>query len=147
MYEFGYNAVQTLTPGSAAILENLWVPGCRGARNVLHENLSPVINLRGSVTNPCQQFAEYDVKFECNFAISEGGTVGEIQIAFAQEGQVLPLTISSATPAAVGDYWHASGEKTFHIPVGCCPSITVVNASDGTSVDIRNLNVTVQRTA
>lgn len=152
MYEFGYNEAQTLAPGAAAILENLWVPGCRGARRVIHENLSPVVNLRGVTNCPCQQYAEYDVKFSGNIAVSEGGTAGEIQLAFAQEGQILPLTIAAATPAAVGDYWHVSGEKTFHIPVGCCPSITVVNASvsatpatvPAPTIDLRNLNVTVQ---
>lgn len=155
MYEFGYNENQTLAPGAAAILEDLWIPGCRGPRNVIHENLSPVINLRGTMANPCQQFAEYVVKFSGNIAVTTGGAAAEIQLAFAQQGQILPLTIAAATPAAAEEYWHVSGEKTFHIPAGCCPSITVVNASvsdtptttPAPTIDIRNLNVTVQRTA
>lgn len=154
MAEFGYNEVQTLAPGEAAILQDLR-PCNRRPQLVLHENLSPTISLRGIVNNPCCGFADYLVKFSGNIAISEGGTAGEIQLALSQEGQILPLTIAAATPAAAEQYWHVSGEKTFRVPAGCCPSITVVNASvsatpattPAPTIDIRNLNVTVVRTA
>lgn len=154
MVELGYNAVQTIQPGAAAILETLR-PCYHRPQYVLHENLSPNIGLRGFVNNPCAQFAEYVVRYSGNIAVAEGGTAGEIQLAISQDGQILPLTIAAATPAAVGDYFHVSGEKTFRVPVGCCPTVTVVNASvsetpattPAPAIDTRNLNVTIQRTA
>ena len=46
-------------------------------------------------------------------------------------------------------------QKTIRVPVGCCPTITVANASvsatpattPAPTITVRNLNVTVQRTA
>lgn len=154
MVEFGYNDAQDLGPGQAAILENIR-PCTHRPQLVIHENLSPTIGLRGIVNNPCACYAEYVAKYSGNIAVAEGGTAGEIQLAFYQDGQVLPLTIAAATPAAAGEFWHVSGEKTFRVPVGCCPTVTVANASvsatpattPAPTITLRNLNVTVQRTA
>lgn len=156
MAEFGYNETQTLAPGAAAILENIR-PCTHRPQLVLHENLSPNIGLRGkplTVGCPCGDY-QYLVKFSGNIAITAGGAAGEIQLALNQNGQILPLTIAAATPAAAEQFWHVSGEKTITIPAGCCPTVTVVNASVGPTpattpaptIDIRNLNVTVTRTA
>ena len=155
MAEFGYNELQTLAPGAAAILENLR-PCTRRPQLVMHENLSPTISLRGN--NPCLcpcADAHYLVKFSGNIAIPEGGTPAEIQMAIALNGQILPLTLAAATPAAAEQFWHVSGEKTIVVSPGCCPSVTVVNASvsadpattPAPTLVIRNLNVTVNRTA
>ena len=153
MVEYGYNEAQDLAPGQAAILENIR-PCTHRPQLVMHENLSPTISLRGYSNNPCCGFAEYVAKYSGNIAVAEGGTAGEIQLAFYLSGQVLPLTIAAATPAAAGEFWHVSGEKTFRVPVGCCPSITVANASvsatpattPAPTITVRNLNVTVQHT-
>lgn len=157
MAEFGYDAAQTLAPGQAAILENLY-PCTRRPQNVLHENLSPIFNLRGNpMVMGCNcnvPDAQYLVKYSGNIAVPTGGTVGEIQLALSINGQILPLTIAAATPAAVEQFWHVSGERTIRVPAGCCPSVSVVNASvsaDGTTpaptLVVRNLNVPVVRTA
>ena len=72
-------------------------------------------------------------------------------MALSVNGYTRPLTIGAATPAAVGDYWHVSGDTTLDVPVGCCTTVTVVNASTGTTtapaIDVRNLNVRVTRIA
>lgn len=75
--------------------------------------------------------------------------------ALAMDGQIIPLTIASATPAAVEQFWHVSGVKTIRVNFGCCPTVSVVNASVSATpatvpappVLIRNLNVTVNRVA
>lgn len=154
MVEFGYNEVQTLSPGGAAILQNIR-PCTKRPQRVVHDNLTPNITLRGIVANACCGGAQYNVRYSGNIAISEGGTPGEIQLALSVDGYIRPLTIAAATPAAVGDYWHVSGDATIDIPVGCCTTVTVVNASvsatpattPAPTIDVRNLNVDVTRLA
>lgn len=66
-----------------------------------------------------------------------------------------PLTIAAATPAAVGDYWHVSGDTTVDVPVGCCTDVAIVNASvsatpatvPAPAITSRNLNVEIERKA
>lgn len=151
--EYGYVAAQTLQPGQAAILENVR-PCNKCPQNVVHDNLTPNLLLRGIVRNPCcNARAQYDVTFSGNIALSEGAPVGEIQLALSVSGFVRPLTIAAATPAAVGDYWHVSGEATIDVPAGSDVDVAVVNASVGATpatapaIDVRNLNVKVKREA
>lgn len=154
MVEFGYNEVQTLGPGAPAILENIR-PCTKRPQRIVHDNLTPNITLRGIVANPCCGNAQYNVRYSGNIAVSEGGTAGEIQLALSVNGYVRPLTIAAATPAAVGDFWHVSGDATIDVPVGCCTTVTVVNASvsatpattPAPTVDVRNLNVDITRLA
>ena len=154
MVEFGYNEVQTLSPGAAAVLEDIR-PCNKRPQRVLHDNLTPNVMLRGIVANPCCGNAQYNVRYSGNIAVAEGGTAGEIQLALSVNGYVRPLTIAAATPAAVGDYWHVSGDATIDVAAGCCTTITVVNASvsptpattPAPTVNVRNLNVDVTRLA
>lgn len=151
--EYGYVAAQTLQPAAAAILENVR-PCNKCPQNVVHDNLTPNLLLRGIVRNPCcNARAQYNVTFSGNIALAEGATVGEIQLALSVNGFVRPLTIAAATPAAVGDYWHVSGEATIDVPAGSDVDVAVVNASVGATpatapaIDLRNLNVKVKREA
>lgn len=147
MVEFGYNEVQTLQAGQAAILENIR-PCNKRPQRVVHDNLTPNVTLRGIVANPCCSNAQYNVRYSGNIAVSTGGTVGEIQLALSVNGYTRPLTLAAATPAAIGDFWHVSGDATIDVPPGCCTNIAVVNAStSATAVDVRNLNVDVTRLA
>ena len=114
----------------------------------------PNLLLRGIVRNPCcNARAQYNVTFSGNIALAEGATVGEIQLALSVNGFVRPLTIAAATPAAVGDYWHVSGEATIDVPAASDVDVAVVNASVGATpatapaIDVRNLNVKVKREA
>lgn len=156
MAEYGYNEDQTLQPGAAAILID--IEPCRKCPQlVVHDNLTPNLELRGIVrnTNCCNPKAKYSVEFTANFAVVEGGTAGPIQLALSVNGYIRPFTISSAVPAAAGDFWHAGGTTTIEVPAGCCTTVTVVNASEsatpGTTpaptVTVRNLNVKVNRVA
>lgn len=151
--EFGYVANQTLQPGAAAILENIR-PCNKCPQNVVHDNMTPNLILRGIVRNPCcNARAQYNVSFSGNIAVTTGSTVGEIQLALSVNGFIRPLTIAAATPAAVEEYWHVSGDTTIDVPAGSDLNVAVVNASVGATpattpaVDVRNLNVKVNRTA
>lgn len=151
MAEFSYPEVQTVPYGQAALLNNTSC-GCNKGY-ISHSNGFGGITLRGIVNNRCAQSAKYAASFSCNIALSEGATPGEIGAALAINGEVITDTVAVATPTAVGNYWHVSGFKTIDVPRGCCPMISVENVSPsaGTtpnpSIDIKNLNVSVVRTA
>lgn len=155
MAEYGYVAAQTLQPGAAAILENIR-PCNKCPQNVIHDDMTPNLALRGIVRNPCcNARAQYNVSFSGNIAVSEGGTAGEIQLALSVNGFIRPLTIAAATPAAAEEYWHVSGDTTVDVAAGCCTEVAVVNASvsatpattPAPAIDVRNLNVKVTRIA
>ena len=142
--EFGYISSQTLAVGAAAILEN--VRTCnRRPQLVMHDNMTPNINLRG--VNNKSGNAQYNVRFSGNIAVATGGTVGEIDLALSVDGYVLPLTVAAATPAAIGDRWHVSGDANIEVPSCCCKTVTVVNASTDTAITVTNLGVEVSRIA
>lgn len=146
MAKFGYVEAQTLAINAPAILETLR-PCRRRPQLVMHDNMAPNIVLRGANQNSCCGNAQYNVRFSGNIAVAEGGTVGEIALAFSVDGYVYPLTIAMATPAAIGDYWHVSGDETVEVPSGCCKTVTVVNASADTAITVQNLGVEVTRVA
>lgn len=153
MAEFGYNERQTVQPGAGALLNTIR-PCTRRPQLVMHEDENPLVYLRGAGCSPCG-IADYEVEWKANIAVPEGGTVGEIQMALAVDGQVIPLTIGAATPAAVEQFWEVSGTKTIRINFGCCPAMSVVNASvsatpatvPAPAIAVRNLLVKVNRVA
>ena len=142
--EFGYVDAQTLQTNAAALLENVR-PCKRRPQLVMHDNMTPNIILRGSGRNNMN--AQYNVRFSGNIAVATGGTVGEIDLALSVDGYVLPLTVAAATPAAIGDRWHVSGDATIDVPSCCCKTVTVVNASTDTAITVSNLGVEVSRLA
>ena len=154
MVELGYNPDQIIQPGASAILENIR-PCNHRPQLVMHEDETSNIGLRGLVNNMCCPTPEYEVHYSGNIAVPEGGTVGEIQAALTLNGEIIPLTIAAATPAAALEYWHVSGTKSIKVPVGCCVTVTIANASvsatpattPAPAITMRNLNVTVKRVA
>ena len=152
MAEYIYNDIQLVQPGAAALLETA-IPCNRGL--VIHRPGSGILTLRGRVNNPCMGFARYRVAFDGNIAIPEGGTPGEIQLAIAIDGEVVPTSIAAATPTVAEAFWNVSGFAIIDVPSGCCYTISVENASvsadpattPAPALDLRNLNVEVTRLA
>ena len=152
MAEYTYNEVQLIQPGAAALLNE--AIGC-SKRYVMHRKGSGILTLRGITKNPCMGFARYRVAFDGNIAVPEGGTAGEIQLALAIGGEVVPTSLAAATPAAVAQYWNANGFAIIDVPVGCCYTVSVENASasadpattPASALNLRNLNVEVERLA
>ena len=142
--EFGFINAQTLQPNAAAVLEDVR-PCKRRPQLVMHDNMTPNIILRG--VNGRTGNAQYNVRFSGNIAVATGGTVGEIDLALSVDGYVLPLTVAAATPAAIGDRWHVSGDANIEVPSCCCKTVTVVNASTDTAITVTNLGVEVSRIA
>lgn len=127
--------------GNVVLLDSIACP--KGY--VIHRNDSGILTLRG-ITNGCNRFARYLVEYHGNIAIPTGGTPGEISLAMAIGGEIVPSTLARVTPAAVGDYFSVSSARYITVPSGCCYNLAIENSSDQ-SVLVDNLNVIVTRTA
>ena len=78
------------------------IPCTRGY--VYHEDETGIFILRGIVNNACARFATYQVTFNGNIAIPEGGTVTPIAIAITVNGEPRLTSRAIYTPAAAEEY-------------------------------------------
>ena len=90
--------------------------------------------------------------FGGNIAIAEGGTVTPISVAVAINGEPLPSTTMTVTPAAVGDFFNVSRTTFIDVPCGCCVTIAVENvtltaAGVAIPIDVQNANIVIERVA
>jgi len=143
MAEYIENAIQTVEAGQNVLLDSS-IPCTKGY--VLHRPGSGVLTLRGITTSPCNQFARYTVTFNGNIAIPTGGTVGEISLALALNGEPIQSSRARVTPAAVENYFNVTSTAIITVPRGCCPSVAVENTS-GQDIEVQNANLTVSRIA
>lgn len=147
--EYLANAVQSVAL-NAPIIFSASIPCTRGC--VYHEDETGVFILRGN-TNQC--FATYQITFNGNIAIPEGGTVTPIAIAITVNGEPRVTSRAIFTPAAVEDYGNVTSTAIIKVPRGCCFSVSVENvtASEDTTVtpapiiSVQNANLTIARIA
>jgi len=152
MAEFIYNEIQQIPAGSSALLNDA-IPCNRGY--VLHRPGSGILTLKGAVNNPCARFARYKVVYDGNIAVPTAVAPGEIQVAIAIGGEVLSSSIAAATPTVADAYWNVSGFAIIDVPVGCCYTVAIENATvsedpattPAIPINMRNLNVEVTRLA
>ena len=119
---------------------------------VIHEDETGVFILRGA-TNNC--FARYQLIWNGNVQIPEGGTVTPVGIAIAVNGEARPSSLAIYTPAAAETYGNLTSTAIIQVPRGCCFSVSVRYVSgvtDGTTtptptVDVANSNLTISRIA
>ena len=116
---------------------------------VVHRDGAGIITLRGV---NCQCRARYKVTFGGNIAIAAGGTVAPITVAIAIDGEPLPSTTMTVTPAAVGDFVNVSSTVFIDVPCGCCVTIAVENTSAtaaGVAIpsDVIAASLTIERVA
>lgn len=143
MAEYISIPIQTTGVGQNILLEDS-IPCNRGY--VIHRNGSGVLTLRGIVNNPCACFARYQVTFNANIAVPEGGTPGEISIALSQNGEALQSSLAIVTPTVAEAFFNVTSTAFIDVPKGCCYSIAVENTSDQ-EIDVANANLVVTRTA
>lgn len=149
MAEYLNNEVQAVSLNQPAIFNNS-IPCPRG--NVYHEDGTGIFTLRGNTTN-C--FARYQVTFNGNIAVPEGGTAGPIAIALAVNGEARPTSRAIVTPAAVDEYFNVTSTALINVPKGCCFTLSVRNvpASDDPTVtpapviSMQNANLVINRVA
>ena len=114
-----------------------------GNTSMTHRDDSGLVTLRG-VTNQCR--ARFKVTFGGNIAIPTGGTVGPISLAIAIEGEAIPATTMTVTPAAVEQFFNVGASVFVDVPRGCCMTISVKNITES-SVDVQNANLIITREA
>lgn len=135
------NAVQTV-----AANQNVYFTDSvtSGNYSIEHRDGSGLITLRG-ITNT-QSRARFRIHFGANIAIPTGGTVEAISLAIALEGEAIPSTIMTITPAAVENYFNVSASIFVDIPKGCCSHVSVQNISTQ-PVLVQNANLIAERSA
>lgn len=149
MAEYLANAVQSVALNSPAIF-TASIPCTRGY--VYHEDETGIFILRGATPN-C--FARYQVTFNGNIALPEGGTVGPIAIALTVNGEPRLTSRAIVTPAAVEQYFNVTSTAIITVPRGCCFTLSVraVAATEDPTVTpapvitLQNANLTINRVA
>lgn len=152
MAEYLANEVQAVAL-NAPVIFRASIPCNRGY--VYHEDETGIFILRGIVNNRCACFAQYQVTFNGNIAVPEGGTVGPIAIALTVNGEPRLTSRAIYTPAAVDEYGNVTSTAIIKVPRGCCFSLSVdsVNATDDPTatpapvINVQNANLTIARIA
>ena len=157
MSEFTRNEIQLVNPNQPITLET--TIGCNKGY-VYHRNNSGIVTLRGIVNNPCGCFARYQVTFNGNIAIPDGGTVGPISVALALDGEPILTSRAIVTPAATADdpptqdnFFNVTSTAIINVPKGCCFNVSVENTSESATpattpapaILVQNANLTVSR--
>lgn len=150
--EFLYNEIQEVSLNSPVLFRTS-VP-CKSGY-VFHENETGNFILRGIVNNSCNCYAHYQVTFNGNIAIPEGGTVTPIAIALTVNGEPRLTSRAIFTPAAVGDFGNVTSTAIIKVPKGCCFSLAIESVPATTDptvtpapiIEVQNANLTVARIA
>lgn len=150
--EFLANAPQSVAL-NAPIVFTASIPCRKGY--VYHEDETGNFILRGIVNCANACFATYQVTYNGNVAIPDGGAVTPVAVAIAVNGEPRLTSRAIFTPAAVGDYGNLTSTAIIKVPKGCCFSLAVeyVQATDDPTVTptplvtIQNSNLVIDRIA
>ncbi len=147
-----YLGVQTQSVGlNNPVLFTASIPCPRGY--VYHEDETGVFTLRG-VTNNC--FARYQLVYNGNISIPEGGAITPIGIAITVNGETRPSSLAVFTPQAVDELGNVTSTAIVTVPRGCCFSISVryVDATVADpavtptpTIEVANSNLVISRIA
>ena len=151
--EFLYNPIQEVAL-NAPILFNTSIPCNKGL--VYHEGDTGNFILKGANTNnPCNCFAQYQVTFNGNIAVPEGGTVTPIAVAIAVNGEPRLTSRAIFTPAAVEEFGNVTSTAIIKVPRCCCfslsvdavPATTDPTVTPAPVIEVQNANLTIARIA
>ncbi len=150
MAEYLANAVQSVSLNSPIIF-NASIPCNKGF--VYHEDETGIFTLCGK-TNNC--FARYQVTFNGNIAIPEGGAITPIAVALVVQGEQRPTSRAIFVPAAVDTYGNVTSTALITVPKGCCFSLAVEYVDATTddpattptpTINVQNSNLVIARVA
>lgn len=158
MAEYVYNPVQLVQPNQPVLLRDS-IRCNKGY--VYHREEAGILTLRGIVNNSCGCFARYQVTFNGNIAVPDGGTVGPIAIALAIDGEPVLTSRAIVTPAATAtdpptteNFFNVTSTAIITVPKGCCENVSVENVSESLTpatpapaILVQNANLTVTRIA
>lgn len=151
--EFLNNLIQEVAL-NAPILFDVSIPCTKGY--VYHEGQTGNFILKGANTNnPCNQFAQYQITFNGNIAIPEGGTVTPIAVAITVNGEPRLTSRAIFTPAAVEDFGNVTSTAIIKVPRCCCfslsvdavPATTDPTVTPAPVIEVQNANLTITRIA
>ena len=114
-------------------------------RCITHREGSGIVRVSGN-KNSGQQRARYLVSFSGNIQIPTGGTVEEISVAIAVDGEPLLATQLIVTPVAVENFFNVSAQTYIDVPCNCCVTVAVENTSTQ-AIEVQNANLIAVRTA
>jgi len=153
MAEYLANAVQNVAL-NAPIVFTASIPCTKGY--VYHEDETGIFTLRGAVNNPSSCFARYQIVFNGNIAIPEGGAVTPIAIALTVSGEQRPTSRAIFVPAAVDTYGNVTSTAIVTVPKCCCFNLAVeyVDATvddpattPTPTIEVQNANLVITRIA
>ena len=149
MAEYLANAVQTVNLNDAVVFTS----SIRCPKGyIYHEDETGNFILRGATPN-C--FARYQITFNGNIAIPEGGTVTPIAVAITVNGEQRQTSRAIYTPAAAEEYGNVTSTAIVTVPKGCCFNVGVRAVSGVTdpadtpapAIDVINANLVITRIA
>ena len=148
--EYLANAVQEVAL-NAPVVFSASIPCARGY--VYHEDETGIFILRGITCGQC--FATYQVTFNGNVAIPEGGTVTPIAVAITVNGEPRLTSRAIFTPAAVDEYGNLTSTAIIKVPKGCCfsvsvdavPATTDPTVTPAPIIEVQNANLVINRIA
>ena len=152
--EFLYNPIQEVAL-NAPILFDTSIPCGRG--NVYHESNTGNFILKGASpgNSCCNRFAQYQVTFNGNIAIPDGGAVTPIAVAIAVNGEPRLTSRSIYTPAAAEEFGGVTSTAIIKVPRCCCfslsvdavPATTDPTVTPAPVIEVQNANLTITRIA
>jgi hypothetical protein len=150
--EYLANAVQEISLNAPAIF-TASIPCTKGY--VYHEDETGIFILRGITCGQC--FATYQVTFNGNIAIPEGGTAGPIAVAISVNGEPRLTSRAIYVPAAAGDenFGNVTSTAIIKVPRGCCfslsieavPATTDPTVTPAPVIEVQNANLVINRIA
>ena len=138
--ELTSNALQTVLVNQSVYFTDVPI---NGNCSIIHRQRSGLVALKG-LTN--QGRARYRISFGANAAVPTGETVGPVSLAIAIEGEAIPATTMTVTPAAVEEFFNVYSSIFIDVPRGCCNLISIRNISN-IPINIQNANLIIERVA
>lgn len=136
---------------NAPILLDASIPCTRG--NIFHADGTGVFILRGNTSN-C--FARYQVTFNGNIAIPDGGDVTPIAIAISENGEARVSSTAIFAPSAVEVEGNVTSTAIITVPRGCCFNVAVryvdatvedASTTPTPTIEVQNANLVINRIA
>ena len=136
---------------NAPVIFTASIPCTKGC--VYHEDETGIFILKGKTDN-C--FARYQITYNGNISVPEGGEVTAIGLAISVNGESRPSSLAIFTPQAVDEFGNVTTTALVTVPRGCCFSMSVRYVDATTSdpavtptpvITVANSNLVINRVA
>ena len=136
---------------NAPVIFTASIPCTKGC--VYHEDETGIFILKGKTEN-C--FARYQITYNGNITVPEGGAVTAIGLAISVNGETRPSSLAIFTPQAVDEFGNVTTTALVTVPRGCCFSMSVRYVDATTSdpavtptptITVANSNLVINRVA